>query len=270
MRDDSPSLTARGVVLARSLLDRPTIRTGDADVELRLAASLSGEAGTAAELRSAARRAPDGFADFLVARTEFFDAAVVAAPGAGIAQIVILGAGYDCRAMRFRSPGMQFYEVDHPATQRDKLARLAELGADVDDVRFVAADFTEPGLEDTMASAGFDAQQPTLFLCEGLLRYLPARWFKALLASAAALGSPGSELAASIATRHAGSQDDDGHERAREALLAQSGEPVLTVPLSDVAVAWVRESGWPELEVRDVAEIRDGARRGRLLVHARR
>jgi len=33
---------------------------------------------------------------------------------------VILGAGYDDRALRFRSPGVRFFELDHPDTQADK------------------------------------------------------------------------------------------------------------------------------------------------------
>jgi methyltransferase (TIGR00027 family) len=268
MRDDAPSLTARGVVLARSLLDRPTTPTGDSEVEAQLAARLGEGPQPADWVGRLADRSASQFLAFLRARTEFMDRAVVSAVDAGMRQVVILGAGYDCRAMRFRTPGVQFYEVDHPATQGDKRARLADVGADCDDVRFVSADFTEPGMEDRLVAAGFDRGLPALFLCEGLLRYLPEESFRGLLASAAAVGAAGSELAASISTNAKVDRQESERELAHRAHLAETGEPVLTVPPSDVAVAWVRAAGWKDLEVRDIAELRPEAGRGRLLVRA--
>ena len=67
----------------------------------------------------------------LIARTRFFDDRVLAALSAGIRQVVILGAGYDDRALRFRSPGVRFFELDHPATQADKARRLRAMKAGV-------------------------------------------------------------------------------------------------------------------------------------------
>jgi hypothetical protein len=65
----------------------------------------------------------------IIARTRFFDGRVLAAISAGTGQVVILGAGYDDRALRFRSPGVRFFELDHPATQADKARRLRALRA---------------------------------------------------------------------------------------------------------------------------------------------
>jgi O-methyltransferase involved in polyketide biosynthesis len=64
---------------------------------------------------------------------------VVDAIDRGVKQVVILGAGYDGRALRFRTPGVRFFEVDHPATQIDKLRRLAALGVSVAGISFVEA-----------------------------------------------------------------------------------------------------------------------------------
>ena len=77
---------------------------------------------------STERRALRATLGFIRARTVFFDDAVLDAIDRGVKQVVILGAGYDGRALRFRTPGVQFFEVDHPATQVDKLRRLAYLG----------------------------------------------------------------------------------------------------------------------------------------------
>src|SRR5262249_28815188 len=136
VKSDAPSLTAAGVALARASFDRPAAPTGDPDAELQLARSLLAD--WTREPRD--RREGSGFVRFLEVRTRFFDEAVVRAIDAGTHQIVILGAGYDARALRFRTPGVRFFEVDHPATQRDKRDRLHETGASTDGITFVAAD----------------------------------------------------------------------------------------------------------------------------------
>ena len=259
VRPDEPSLTALGVAAARASLDRPATPSGDPAADQALAGSLL--AARAADPRHGDREgyASSGFPDWVSARTAFFDEAVLRAVDAGLPQVVILGAGYDGRALRFRSPGVRFLEVDHPATQDDKRARLAQLGIDASDVAFVAADFTEPGLGEALGRAGHRPDEPSLFVLEGVLRYLPERWFRALLAAVADRTAVGSELAVSISTRPPG---DEGaptvRELERRRRLAEMGEPVLTVPERDVALGWLAEAGWEATSVVDVAEGRPG------------
>src|SRR5690349_4299426 len=116
-------MTARGVALARSLLERPSWPTGDADAEQRLATALA-----EGYDRRAGRRSAGNFLEWITARTKFFDDAVVRALEHGVQQVVLLGAGYDGRSLRFRTPGVRFFEVDHPATQADKQRRLTDVG----------------------------------------------------------------------------------------------------------------------------------------------
>ncbi len=53
-----------------------------------------------------------------VCRTRFIDDALEAAIAAGLDQVVILGAGFDCRAYRIPClAGTPVFEVDHPGTQ---------------------------------------------------------------------------------------------------------------------------------------------------------
>jgi methyltransferase (TIGR00027 family) len=59
----------------------------------------------------------------LAARVLWFDAQVASALDAGVEQVVVIGAGYDSRAWRFRGNGTRFFEVDHPTTQHDKMRR---------------------------------------------------------------------------------------------------------------------------------------------------
>ena len=173
MRADEPSLTARGVALARARLERSASPTGDPEGDVALATSLAQGVERPVDLAERERRALRRFLSFMEARTLFFDDAVVGAIDRGVNQVVILGAGYDGRALRFRTPGVRFFEVDHPATQADKRRRLEALDIATTGITFVEADFTEPGLDQRLADAGHRAEEQTQFLLEGVLRYLP-------------------------------------------------------------------------------------------------
>jgi hypothetical protein len=52
----------------------------------------------------------------------------VSALEAGIDQVVVVGAGYDGRALRYSRPGVRWFEVDHPDTQADKRERRLLVG----------------------------------------------------------------------------------------------------------------------------------------------
>jgi methyltransferase (TIGR00027 family) len=111
---------------------------------------------------------------YIAVRTEFFDSGLLQACERGVGQVVIVGAGYDGRSLRFRQPGVTFYEIDHPATQADKRARLAEVAAHMEDVRFVAADFRQDSVVEALTTAGHDRRAATHFMAEGLTSYLPS------------------------------------------------------------------------------------------------
>jgi O-methyltransferase involved in polyketide biosynthesis len=72
---------------------------------------------------------------------------------------VVVGAGYDGRAIRFASPGVRFFEVDHPATQLDKRARLASVGVVLPDVVFLPIDLLQDNLRSALR-AGVAAVSP--------------------------------------------------------------------------------------------------------------
>jgi methyltransferase (TIGR00027 family) len=108
----------------------------------------------------------------IAARTKFFDDQAAAAIARGVHQIVIVGAGYDGRALRFGG-GAEWIEVDHPATQADKRRRLAGMRVPIGHLRFVAIDLITGDLDSALSEAGHDVHQPTLFICEGLFAALP-------------------------------------------------------------------------------------------------
>jgi methyltransferase (TIGR00027 family) len=201
-------------------MDRPHTAQGDPGAQRRLCEGMA-----------PLRRPRPG----IWARTRFFDGQVLAAVSAGMPQVVICGAGYDDRALRFRSPGTRFFELDHPATQADKARRL--IGAESRDVVLAPADFRDDDVPAVLAAAGHDAARPTLFLCEGLLIYLDEPVIVHLLTGLRSRAAAGSSLAASLATH------PDGLDSARVAAALNADrkhgdtEPWLTVR---PAAAWLR------------------------------
>jgi methyltransferase (TIGR00027 family) len=105
-------------------------------------------------------------------RTKYIDDCLVDALRHGAKQVVILGAGFDCRAYRIREiTQSRVFEVDHPATQVTKKRRLRTLRSYV---TYVPIDFTAGALDAVMRAAGYRLDVTTFFICEGVTHYLPA------------------------------------------------------------------------------------------------
>ena len=134
-------------------------------------------------------------ADLIALRTAAIDAAVRDAIAGGATQLVILGAGYDGRAWRMPElAGVKVFEVDHPATQNDKRAHLAELPPATGIVSFVPIDFEREPLGVALDRAGHDRSSPTCWIWEGVVMYLTRDAMHATLASVADRSAPASTL----------------------------------------------------------------------------
>jgi methyltransferase (TIGR00027 family) len=201
-------------------------------------------------------------------RTRFFDDEVLTAVTSGVTQVVIVGAGYDGRALRFRGPGVRFFEVDHPATQGDKRRRVEDLGVPLDDVTFVSIDLMEERLGDVLARAGHDPDQRSLFLCEGLLLYLSTPVVESLLGDLRARAAPASRLAVSIREeRSGGSALAKARGWGRRLFLRVIGEPRRSSFGIGEFGLLLERTGWTI--VREVArDGHPGERRRRLLLAA--
>jgi methyltransferase (TIGR00027 family) len=189
--------------------------------------------------------------DYLRARTAFFDRTVTSALGRGIRQVVIGAAGYDGRALRYKRDGVRWFEVDHPATQADKLERVARLGIDVTHVTFVAADFTTDDVAARLREAGLDPARPALFTFEGIAVYLENAVTERVLAHFRQVTPPGSVLAISVST----GTDGAARERFRQRVAAV-GEPARSLLGPSEAGDLLARAGW---EVRKP----EGPRRAR-------
>ena len=151
--------------------------------------------------------------DAMAARTRFFDAFFHEATQAGIRQAVILASGLDARAYRLDWPtDMTVFEVDQPQVIAFKTETLAGLGAaPTADRRTVAIDLRQ-NWPAALVEAGFDRSQPTAWIAEGLLGYLPPEAQDGLLDNISALSADGSRLA----TEAIPDMSDVDHEQARE------------------------------------------------------
>jgi O-methyltransferase involved in polyketide biosynthesis len=120
---------------------------------------------------------------------------------------------------------VRWFEVDHPATQGDKLRRLGRLGIDTSGVTFVGLDLSGSALAPALVESGFDPDAPSLALCEGVSTYLETAVFEALLRAVRSLASVGTRLAISPRSRI---------EPARPA-LARCGQPAARISYADRA-----------------------------------
>jgi methyltransferase (TIGR00027 family) len=110
-------------------------------------------------------------------RHRAIDELMLAALADGFRQVVIVGAGYDMRAARFAGElgrhDARVFELDLPATQRRKEAKLVELKVEVD-VEYATVDLMTQTIGDALSTTRFDAKRPALYVLEGLIHYLPA------------------------------------------------------------------------------------------------
>lgn len=128
-------------------------------------------------------------------RTRFIDEDVEAFAASGGRQLVLLGAGFDCRAWRLPAlAGGTVYEVDHPATQAKKRALMEREPARAR-VVFVPWDFEREPLERLrarLALDGHDAHAASMTISEGVLPYLTDEAVEATFATVARYSGPGS------------------------------------------------------------------------------
>lgn len=214
MEQDRPSWTARWVATQRLRLHDQRPSRGDAASELRLYQDL------AVRLLSGRLAGPTGMAT----RTRFIDDELLHAVERGVRQVVLIGAGYDGRALRFSQLPVRWIEVDHPATQADKRRRLSRLGATTEHIGFVPLDLLTGTLDAELENAGHDPAQPSLWVCEGLFPYLPRSAIDALCATLRARSSPGSTLVCNVLVTDSPRPLTRTVRRAVDGLLSAIGE----------------------------------------------
>ncbi|MGI8749525.1 MAG: SAM-dependent methyltransferase [Thermoleophilaceae bacterium] len=175
-------------------------------------------------------------------RTRFYDEALLAAARDGATQGVLLGAGLDTRAFRLDLPaGFQLFELDQPAVFEFKDATLDAQGAEPRCIRTAIGIDLRDDWPAALEAGGLAPEQPTAWVAEGLLAYLPPDAQEGLLSGLHGLAAPGSVVALD---RIAG--DPAAGERLR-ALSERSGidmESLLARGDGDDLAVSLRTKGW--------------------------
>ncbi|MCV7344906.1 class I SAM-dependent methyltransferase [Mycolicibacterium rhodesiae] len=136
------------------------------------------------------------FVTFQAARTRYFDAYFRAVARAGVRQIVLLAAGLDSRAYRLDWPaGTTVYELDQPQVLQFKRETLAAHGATAKAERKEIAIDLRDDWTQALRDSGFRTDEPSAWIAEGLLIYLPASAQEQLFTGIDALAAPGSHVA---------------------------------------------------------------------------
>lgn len=113
-------------------------------------------------------------------RVKYFDDVLSTHLESGLRQVVILGAGFDTRALRFQKELVRFFEIDHREVLSFKESTLANVGLPVAStvipIDYVGEDFIEQ-----LKNHSFDPTTSALFVLEGNTMYLPQKDFANVL-----------------------------------------------------------------------------------------
>ena len=147
----------------------------------------------------------------------------------GVAQVVVLGAGFDPLSSELQRefPTAVFWEIDHPATQIHKLRAFPKIG--VERLHFVAVDLNVTALDkEALIKSSFDPTQRTCWIAEGLLMYLPADIVSSLMRTLKSLSAPGSHFAFTFMEKQSdGRIRFDSQSKLVDSWLRRRGEPFL-------------------------------------------
>jgi methyltransferase (TIGR00027 family) len=119
--------------------------------------------------------APQGIYEYVIARTKYIDAVFEKALAEQFDQVLIFGAGYDTRALRFQDEAQhtRIFELDELHTQQAKIKQFKKRHLPIpSNLVFIAIDFEKESLSQKLDMANFQKGQRNLFIMEGLLMYL--------------------------------------------------------------------------------------------------
>jgi methyltransferase (TIGR00027 family) len=200
------------------------------------------------------RRLHEMSRDYQAVRTHYFDAYFHAATRAGIRQVVILASGLDSRAYRIEWPtGTTVFEIDQPKVLEYKTSTLDAHGALPRARRISVAVDLRDDWPSALIAAGFDPAQPTAWLAEGLLPYLPPDASDRLFELVTSHSAPGSRIAVEAFSMDLSDQAEQNRidRRARITRMRERSGidiDVDTLTYADAgradAAGWLAEHGW--------------------------
>ena len=118
---------------------------------------------------------PEGIYEWVIARTRYIDEVFEKALSGGFTQVLIIGAGFDSRAIRFKTAasGVKVLELDALPTQEAKLRQYRAREIVVpSNVTFVALDFDRESMARKLMESGLSVGARTLVIAEGVFQYI--------------------------------------------------------------------------------------------------
>jgi methyltransferase (TIGR00027 family) len=196
---------------------------------------------------------------FIAARSRFSEDTLAACVARGVRQVVVLGAGLDTFSLRNPHAGqsVRVFEVDYPATQGWKRARLKQAGLAVPaSLTFAPVDFERQSLADGLRAAGFQADRPAFFQWLGVVPYLTREAVSLTLDFIA--GAAESEVVFDYAEPFENYPDDRRADVMAIAVQAAArGEPWLSLFDPAELSKMLRNKGFGIVEDLGMAEISD-------------
>ncbi|HEY1838429.1 MAG TPA: class I SAM-dependent methyltransferase [Rhizomicrobium sp.] len=230
MQANTPSRTAQGAAMHRAahqLIDKPPVFRDPLALQIigrEAAADLRAGGEPGAALNAAVRG--EGLRLFVATRSRFTEDCLAEAMARGVHQYVLLGAGLDTFAYRGAREGLRVFEVDHPATQGWKRARLDDMGiAKPDWVIYTPVDFERETLREALARAGFDFARPAMFAWLGVTPYLTREAAMNTLGFIASLAEQSEVVFDYAEPTKNHSETQRAHFEAMAARVAAAGEP---------------------------------------------
>jgi methyltransferase (TIGR00027 family) len=195
---------------------------------------------------------------FIAMRSRFAEDSARRAINEGVRQILVLGAGLDTFAYRVQPPDeLKVFELDHPATQREKRRRLADASiAEPAHVAYVAHDFERGSMTEALKAGGLDPNRRTFVLWLGVTFYLTEDAVFATLAELAQLPE-GCEVVFDYANPPHKIEEEvtQNFHRAMAERVAASGEPFRCFFESEHLHADAHRLGFIEIEDLDRAAL---------------
>ena len=140
------------------------------------------------------KRLPGGVYYILI-RTKYFDNSLLKwIKNNPDSQVVMLGAGFDTRALRFThlSENIDYYEVDLKAMleyKQDIISSKSLNSKHSENINYIPTNFQTDDLFENLCLQGFDKNKPTYFLCEGITFFLAENTINEMFSNIAQLTS---------------------------------------------------------------------------------
>lgn len=117
----------------------------------------------------------NGIYEWVIVRTKYIDSSLKTGIEEGVNQLLILGAGFDSRSIRFKDKliDVKVFEVDAKTTQDMKIKQYKVRRIDIpNNIAFIPMNFEKESLIEKLKENKFDIDKKSFVILEGVTQYL--------------------------------------------------------------------------------------------------